>query len=115
MKHKIIIMALVGIGVAFATQANAVTFNFQENGPGNLGATSTFTEPGPFSLTASGFLTSGGPTDLFAKNLGAGEIGLGTNLDGDHEINTGNFVQLTLPTTPPTTFNMVVSASVQSG
>ena len=68
MKHKFttMIMALAAIG-ALATQANAVTFDFQSNGSNvNLGNTSTFTVGG-FSLTASGFLTNGTPTDLFSK------------------------------------------------
>jgi hypothetical protein len=118
MKHKFttIIMALAGMWAALATQANATTFNFQENGPGDLGATSTFTEDG-FSLTASGFLTSGGTTNLFSKNLGAGEIGLGTTTDpsGQHEIVFTNFVQLTLPTTPPSNFQLVIGGSVTNG
>ncbi len=109
-------MVFAGMCVVFATQANAVTFNFQENGPGDLGPTSTFTESG-FSLTASGFLTSGGTTNLFSKNLGAGEIGLGTTSDpsGQHEIVFSNFVQLTLPTTPPSNFQMVIGGSVTNG
>jgi hypothetical protein len=118
MKYKltIIIMALAAIGIAFATQAKAttITYNFQENGLGNLGPTSTFTESG-FSLTASGFLTAGGATNLFAKSSGPGETGLGTTIDGDHEINTTDFVQLTLPTSPPANFQLVLLASVQSG
>jgi len=109
-------MALAAMG-ALATQANAVTFTFQENGSNvDLGPTSTFTVGG-FSLTASGFLTSGGPTDLFAKfTLGnPSETGLGTNIDAEKEVNTTDFIQLTLPTTPPSNFNMVLLASVQSG
>jgi len=117
MKHKFTTMIMVLAGmVALATQANATTFTFQENGSNlDLGPTSTFTEGG-ISLTASGFLTAGGPTDLYAKNLGGDEVGLGTTIDPSHqnEIVTTDFVQLTLPTTPPTTFNMVVSGSVQS-
>ena len=121
MKHRFttIIMALAGLGVALATHANAVTltYNFLENGSNaGLGATSIFTEGG-FSLTANGFLTAGGPTGLYAKSLGVGETGLGTTSDpsGDHEIVTTNFVQLTLPTSPPSTFGMVLLASVQQG
>ena len=122
MKHKlttIIIMALAGVGVALVTQANAaaINFNFQENGSNlDLGPTSTFTESG-FSLTASGFLTAGGTTNLFAKNLGGTETGLGTTSDpsGQHEIVTTNFVQLTLPTAPPANFSMVLLTSVQTG
>jgi hypothetical protein len=121
MKYKltIIIMALAGAVVALATQANAttITYNFQENGSNlDLGPTSTFTEGG-FSLTASGFLTSGGATDLYAKNLGGDEIGLGTTIDPSHqnEIVTTDFIQLTLPTTPPSTATLALLASVQNG
>ena len=118
MKHKFtrMIMALAAMG-ALATQANAITFDFQSNGSNvPLGTTSNFTVGG-FSLTASGFLTNGTPTILYAKNLGASETGLGTTADpsGQNEIFTGDFVQLTLPTTPPSNFNMVLLASVQSG
>ena len=116
MKHKFttMIMALAAMG-ALATQANAVTFDFQSNGSNvNLGNTSTFTVGG-FSLTASGFLTAGGPTALYAKNLGAGETGLGLAIDpsGQNEVTTNDFIQLTLPTTPPSNFDMVLLASVQ--
>ena len=120
MKHKFttMIMALAAIG-ALATQANAVTFDFQSSGSNlNLGTTETFTVGG-ISLTASGFLTNGTPTDLFAKfTLGnPSETGLGTTHDpsGQNEIVTDDFVQLTLPTTPPSNFSMVLLASVQGG
>ena len=120
MKHKFttIIMTLAAaIAAGLATQAKAVSFTFQENGSNlDLGPTSTFTSGG-FSLTASGFLTAGGTTNLFAKNLGGTETGLGTVSDptGQHEITTANFVQLTLPTTPPSNFSMVLLTSVQTG
>jgi len=119
MKHKltIIIIALAGIALAGQASAAAINFNFQENGSNlDLGATSTFTESG-FSLTASGFLTAGGTTHLFSKNLGGTETGLGTTTDptGQHEITTANFIQLTLPTTPPSNFSMVLLTSVQTG
>ena len=118
MKHKFttMIMALAAMG-ALATQANAVTFDFQSNGSNiDLGPTSTFTVGG-FSLTASGFLTSGGTTDLYAKFTSGNpsETGLGTAIDSEHEINTTDFIQLTLPTTPPSNFQMVLLASVQVG
>jgi len=110
-------MALAAIGAGLATQAKAVNFTFQENGSNiDLGPTSTFTSGG-FSLTASGFLTAGGTTNLFAKDLGGTETGLGTTSDpsGQHEIVTTNFVQLTLPTAPPSNFSMVLLTSVQTG
>ena len=114
-------MSLAGIGVALATQAKATTFTFLENGSNvDLGPTSTFIEGG-FSLTASAFLTSGGTTDLYAKSAsdvdGSSEIGLGTASDptGDHEITTTSFIQLTLPTIPPSNFLTIMLGSVQSG
>jgi hypothetical protein len=107
--------------ITFVARSGAITFTFQENGSNvDLGPTSTFTESG-YSLTASAFLTSGGSTHLYAKNEsdfgGSGEVGLGTTSDpsGDHEISTNNFVQLTIPTTPPSNFQMVLLASVQQG
>ena len=117
MKHKftIIIMTLAVIGAGLATQANAVTFTFQENGSNmSLGHTSTFTEGG-FSLTATAFLTAGGDTNLFAKSEGPGEIGLGIFGALDNEITTSNFIQLTVPTTPPSNFQLVIGGSVSGG
>jgi hypothetical protein len=119
MKHKFttMIMALAAMG-ALATQANAITFTFQELGSNiPLGNTATFTESG-FSLTASGFLTAGGTAILYAKDLGATETGLGTAFvdpSGQNEIVTTDFIQLTLPTVPPSSFDMVLLASVQPG
>lgn len=111
-------MAVAGLGLAFATQANAsISYTFLENGLNHsLGNTSTFTESG-VSLTASGFTTAGVATALYAKYTSGDptETGLGTLSDSDHEINSGNFVQLTLPTTPATTFNFILAGSVQSG
>jgi hypothetical protein len=118
MKHKFTTIVLVLVGmVALAMQANATVFTFQENGSNlSLGPTSTFTEGG-LSLTASAFLTSGGTTNLYAKNLGGSEIGLGTTSDptGQHEITTSNFIQLTVPTTPSSNFQMTLLTSVQNG
>jgi len=114
-------MAIAGAVILSAAQSEAVSFTFQENGSNlDLGPTSTFTEGG-FSLTASAFLTSGGTTHLYAKNSsnvrGGGEVGLGTTADptGQHEITTSDFIQLTLPTTPPSNVQLVLAASVQSG
>ncbi len=123
MKHKFttMIMALAAMG-ALATQANAVTFDFQSNGQNvNLGPTSTFTVGG-FSLTASGFLVAGGTADLFSKFTSGDptETGLGFAIDptlptNQHEIVNTDFIQLTLPTVPPSNFNEVLVASVQPG
>jgi hypothetical protein len=120
-KFTAITMALAGMVVALVTQANAnVTFTFQENGSNmDLGTTSIFTDGG-LSLTASAFLTpSGGTTHLFSKFTSGNpsETGLGTTSDpsGEHEIVTTNFIQLTLPTTPPSTFLSTLLTSVQTG
>ena len=110
-------MALAVIGAGLATQANAVTFSFQENGSNmDLGPTSTFTNSG-FSLTASAFLTTGATTHLFAKSTvgDPGETGLGIFGTTDNEITTGNFIQLTLPTTPASNFQLVIGGSVSGG
>jgi VPDSG-CTERM motif len=107
---------LVGIGIVLAAQAKAtVMFTFLENGSGNKGPSETWTVSG-LSLTAYGFNASGA-TDLWAKNGGPGENGLGLAEDptGDHEISTFDFVQLKLPTTPPSTFLSALLASVQNG
>src|SRR6266480_5392015 len=119
MKHKFrtIIMALAVIGAGLATPAKAVTFTFQENGSNlGLGPTSTFTLGG-FSLTATAFLRpSGTGPELYAKSQGLGETGLGINdAAHDFEITTSNFIQLTLPTVPPSNFQTVISGSVSGG
>jgi hypothetical protein len=121
MKSIIPLTIASAIGLLAAGQVRAVQFTFQENGSNvDLGPTSTFTEGG-ISLTVSGFFTSGGSTDLYAKSApdsdGASETGLGTTSDptGQHEITTSNFVQLTLPTTPPSNFQLVLLGSVQAG
>jgi VPDSG-CTERM motif len=121
MGSKFAILAVSAMSILFAVQSNAVTINFLENGSNvPLGTTSVFTDGG-FSITASGFLTAGGTTGLYAKNEGniggSNEMGLGTTSDptGDYEITTSNFIQLRLPTTPPSNFQLVLLTSVQSG
>ena len=121
MGSKLAILAISAMSIMLAVQSDAVTINFLENGSNvGLGTTSVFTDGG-FSITASGFLTAGGTTGLYAKNLGniggSNEMGLGTTSDptGDHEITTGNFIQLSLPTTPASVFRLVLLTSVQPG
>ncbi len=114
---KKITLLLVAVAGAFALTANAVPvhFTFQENGSNiALGTSSTFNNSG-FALTAYGFTTAGDPTALYAKDLGGNEVGLGIASDSDHEINTTSFIQLLVPTSPPSNFDLVLSGSVQSG
>jgi PEP-CTERM motif len=115
MKQKLTltIMAIAG-AVGLAAQANAQTFNFQENGTGLLTSPQVFTEGG-ISLTASGFSTTGTLLNLFAKNEGPGEVGLGIAGTLDNEITTNNFIQLTVPTVPPSNFQLIIAGSTSSG
>src|SRR5579871_1501948 len=86
-KNLLAISALVGLGIS----AQATTITFLENGQNTaLGTTSTFTESGA-SLTA---YANGG--NLYAKNLGAGEQGLGLTSDplSQNEIGGQNYIQL---------------------
>src|SRR4051812_31918800 len=109
MKTQMMIAAAC-MACAITTQANTVTFNFQENGPGTLGASSTFTESG-ISITAT---AQAGQT-LYAKNDGGDETGLGLTAEADHEIDGTHFLQLTVPTTPATNLKLIFLGSVQPG
>lgn len=117
MKKTSLLLAAVVIALGAQAKATDITFNFQENGSNvALGPVNNFTESG-FTLTASGFFKAGGPTTLYAKNLGGDEVGLGLTHDPStqNEITTDDFIQLTLPTTPPSTATMALLASVQVG
>jgi hypothetical protein len=91
MSIKSFFVILTAATIGATAPASPVTFTFQENGLGNLGATSTFTETG-LSITA---YASSGQT-LYAKNGGGDETGLGITSDpsGDWEIYPGTFIQL---------------------
>lgn len=117
MKNKYLLTAIAVVGFSVAAHATTVTWNFWENGVNvDLGTTSTFTESG-ISLTAYGFTTANVATDLFAKqDADPGENGLGIASDGtEHEINTLNYVQLLLTTTPASNLSSLLLGSVQSG
>jgi hypothetical protein len=77
-----------------AALATPVIFDFSGANV-DWGLTHVFTSGG-LSITASGFLVAGGATDLYGKNLGPGEMGVGLALidTADHEIETTDFVQL---------------------
>ena len=92
-------VGLSGLLLMLPAAARAVTFTFDTCGTGGgTGACSgpqTFTI-GSFTITATAF----GPGDpnLYAKQAGGDEIGLGLTNDssGDHEITAGSFIQLQL-------------------
>lgn len=122
MKKYQIIATLSSVGLALATQANAVVFNFQENNKPNqsLGIAPTFTE-GAYTITASGFDTSGNPSELFSKvpsPVDLTETGLGMVTDlstTDHEIDVNHFIQLDLRGLVPTTACSITISSIQPG
>src|SRR6185437_12639236 len=98
-----------GLGLKPA-QAATVIWDFMPATSGVLGTTATYGSSPvlspPENIVASGFGPSG-PVNLFGKNDGPGEGGLGRNNDssGEHEITPGSFIQLSLSqlTLPPLT------------
>lgn len=59
----------------------------------DLGNVHTFTVNG-MSITAQAFSITGSTPNLYGKNGGSDETGLGLTLDGDHEISTNDFLQI---------------------
>jgi hypothetical protein len=91
---KSILAAIAVIALGTAVQATPVTFTFLENGNNvNLGTSSTFTQGGS-QLEA--WALGSAPGDLYAKNHGGDENGLGLTSDptGDNEITKGQYVQI---------------------
>ena len=111
MKNKIL-TTLAVIGFAVAAQATPVSWDFQQYGVGSLGVgTKTFTSTsGGVLITA---YASAGDT-LYAKNNGAGEVGLGLVGLPNNEITPGHFIQFGLPTTPATSLVMTFLQSIQA-
>jgi PEP-CTERM motif len=107
---------LSGCVLAIAPCAWASTsYNFSSP-TGPLGHSQTYTSNG-ITITAYGFANGGGSLDLFGKNDGAHETGLGINGTSDNEILTTDFVQLDLTNllaTHPGTITVSMN-SVQSG
>ncbi len=88
-------LALAAVPVS-AGHAATVTWNlFGDGHDGDLGQTTTYTVSG-HSITAGGFLRGGAPTDLFGKDAGGDEDGLGTLTTVDHEIMSDRYVRFDL-------------------
>jgi len=87
----------VGVGGA----GSPISFLFDDP-KGDLGTTHTYTAGTPsLSVIASGFSGNNSPVDLFGKNAGSGEQGLGLVNDpqsnggtSEREITKGSFIQL---------------------
>jgi len=81
-----------------AVRANAnptqITWNFN-NPTGTLGTSQTYTVDG-ITLTAYGFSSTDHSTDLYGKNNGGDEVGLGLNGFSNDEIGGAGFIQLNL-------------------
>ena len=85
---------LVGTALLAASPALATTWDFGSV-TGNLGTSETYTNNG-LTITAYGYTTSNVATDLYGKNEGSGESGVGIASDpnGEHEISSVNYVNL---------------------
>jgi hypothetical protein len=85
------VAAVMGLGVA---PANAIVWDLVGTNT-NLGTSEDFTVNG-ITITAYGFTGAGVATDLFGKNEGAGETGIGLTNDPttQNEISGTNFIQI---------------------
>jgi hypothetical protein len=105
----VLMVGAVALFMSPSLKAGTATFNFSDCTeltpplvgcpPPNLDAGTnhlTYTTGG-LTVGAYGFTTGGAAIDLYIKNLGADETGLGTIIDSaDHEITPDDFVNLDL-------------------
>ena len=115
------VAALAAVGLDGYVQAGTVTYTWNFDSPGGtLGTSQTYTNQG-LSITAYGLTCTSSTTcravDLYGKNSGTGEQGLGINGELDGEINPGSYVQLDISNIlalAPTSGSITID-SVQSG
>lgn len=92
-------VALLLIGVCFLSAAPVLADSTQFTFTGTLGDIGpgpvTFTA-GSLSLTATGWSAPSTPADMFAKNTGPDEMGLGLAAEPQHEISGTMFIQLNI-------------------
>lgn len=95
-KSLIAVFASALLFVAAPASAAVLLYNF-DNPTGTLGTSQSYTNSG-VTITAYGFngTNTGTATNLYGKNEGGDEIGLGIASTSDHEIETYDFVQLNL-------------------
>lgn len=94
MKVHIALVCLAAAMLCLALPASANTLSYSFGVPtGTLGTSQAYTQNG-ITLTAYGFDSSSHPINLYGKNDGGDEVGLGISRAPDHEIQTYNFVQL---------------------
>lgn len=108
----------LALGLAVQSRADTVTFDFASP-TGKLGTSQVYISDGE-TLTAYGFQigkhNKTTPTDLYGKQSGPDESGLGINYDPgkDHEISPQTFVQLDISGLSSSTIGLEIG-SVQAG
>jgi hypothetical protein len=90
-----------------------ITWNF-DSPTGTLGTSQTYTSGG-ITLTAYGFSSPSNPTDLYGKNLGTDEQGLGISGLPQDEIGGTSFVQVDLAPIMSYNNGALTIDSVQTG
>jgi len=91
-KTSVIALAIL-FGLALCGHAGTIVF--QLNLPnGDMGTSHTFTQDGIKIVAYSYAIGGGSPPDLYGKNGGGDETGLGLTHDPDDEINSSDFVQM---------------------
>jgi hypothetical protein len=110
MNTKTLSIALLTVTAVFFTSQSVKADTLNLGNCGNIttsgaacpnvdsGKTQLAYSDGVISLTASAFLkgSTNTPTNLYVKQGGTNETGLGTTVDVDHEINPGDFIDLNL-------------------
>jgi hypothetical protein len=106
--------AVLAAGVVAPASAAVVdvVWNFNVRS-GALGPSESYTSMG-YTITASGFTGAWAPVDLYGKNAGGAENGLGLVNDpsGQHEITAGSWVQIAVSALPA---SKVLSLDFEAG
>ncbi len=107
-------LALAAVPVS-AGQAATITWNlFGDGHDGSIGQTTTYTVSG-FTITASGFMRDGTPADLFGKDAGGDQQGLGSLIGNAHELMSDRYVRFDLSAAPSPASWTITGGSVTNG
>ena len=93
-KFGLLLLCVCLLSAAPVFADSTTTFTFTST-LGSIGTTDTFTSGG-LSLVATGYSSPGVTTDMWAKNLGPDENGIGLTAGIVHEISGSMFIQLNL-------------------
>jgi hypothetical protein len=124
----VIVGAAALLGAAAVASAASISFDFSDCGkisgppgfqcPNTPAGTSTLTyTSGGLNITASGYAIGGSGAELYVKQAGYGETGLGIAADVNHEINSNYVVDLNVRdlTNHGITSGWLTLLSVQTG